>query len=429
MTNEPDTTTSAPNVFFSKSSAGPLPSCWLPDPRPSNLNIVRRVQISGLEVKYTGPGSADTDAASVRTDHPVPLDCPFHYFEVTIVNEGMKGLIGVGYSGFDVKLDRLPGWDPHSFGYHGDDGNIFGGSGNGNLFGPTFTKDDVIGCYWNRAEKLIGYTKNGIHLGIAFVDVAETTLYPTVGFRTRNEEIRANFGLMQFVADLDGMIMEQRQRVLKHLDETEITHPTKPVSSIIAEIILDYLIHHRYPKTAAMVSYDLFDGNRLSEKEEAGIITRQRIYEAVLCGNIDEALSQTDAIAPGTLEAHPRILFKLRCQKFIQMIQSVDEDTHAALQFGRTFLTPSCSSSEDQAFLSEVLTLIAYDDPDTSPCGYLLGIDYRRDLAEELNNAIVESQRKRPKPPLEAIYKQMVRQNFTLFQKSDLVCIGGSFDG
>lgn len=47
----------------------------------------------------------------------------------------------------------------------------------------------MIGCYWNRAEKLIGYTKNGIHLGVAFRDIPETELYPTVGFRTRNEEV------------------------------------------------------------------------------------------------------------------------------------------------------------------------------------------------------------------------------------------------
>ena len=69
------------------------------------------------------------------------------------------------------------------------------------------------------------------------------------------------------------------------------------------------------------MSSDLFEGKTLSDREEAGIVARQRIYEAVLSGNIDEALSQTDAIAPGTLEKHPRILFKLRCQKFMQMVR------------------------------------------------------------------------------------------------------------
>lgn len=55
--------------------------------------------------------------------------------------------------------------------------------------GEDFGVDDVIGCYWNRAERTIGYTKNGIHLGVAFLDVIETVLYPTVGFRTKNEEV------------------------------------------------------------------------------------------------------------------------------------------------------------------------------------------------------------------------------------------------
>lgn len=144
MTNEVASSTTTPNALFSRNSNGPFPTCWQPDNRPNNANIVRRVQVSGLEVKYIGAGASDSDAASIRADHPVPKDCPFYYFEVTVVNEGMKGLIGVGFSGVDVKLDRLPGWDPHSYGYHGDDGNIFRGRGTGTLFGPTFTKGNAI---------------------------------------------------------------------------------------------------------------------------------------------------------------------------------------------------------------------------------------------------------------------------------------------
>jgi len=36
-------------------------------------------------------------------------------------------------------MDRLPGWDNHSYGYHGDDGCAFKGSGKGNAYGPTFS--------------------------------------------------------------------------------------------------------------------------------------------------------------------------------------------------------------------------------------------------------------------------------------------------
>ena len=31
----------------------------------------------------------------------------------------------MGLSDYKVKLNRLPGWDENSYGYHGDDGNIF----------------------------------------------------------------------------------------------------------------------------------------------------------------------------------------------------------------------------------------------------------------------------------------------------------------
>ena len=53
-------------------------------------------------------------------------------------------------------------------GYHGDDGNAFCGSGQGQIYGPTFTTGDVIGCGLNLIEGSCFYTKNGHNLGTAF---------------------------------------------------------------------------------------------------------------------------------------------------------------------------------------------------------------------------------------------------------------------
>lgn len=41
----------------------------------------------------------------------------------------------------NFKFFRIPlvGWDKQSYGYHGDDGNSFCSSGNGQPYGPTFT--------------------------------------------------------------------------------------------------------------------------------------------------------------------------------------------------------------------------------------------------------------------------------------------------
>ena len=61
-----------------------------------------------------------------------------------VISKGRNGFIGVGFSSADVKLDRLPGWEPHSFGYHGDDGNAFHESGKGIKYGPTFGTGAVL---------------------------------------------------------------------------------------------------------------------------------------------------------------------------------------------------------------------------------------------------------------------------------------------
>ena len=45
---------------------------------------------------------------------------------------------GIGFSAHGVKLDRLPGWEPHSYGYHGDDGMAFQSCGTGKPYGPIF---------------------------------------------------------------------------------------------------------------------------------------------------------------------------------------------------------------------------------------------------------------------------------------------------
>lgn len=107
----------------------------------------------------------------MRTTHPIPAACGLYYFEVKIVSKGRDGYMGIGLSAHGVNVNRLPGWDKHSYGYHGDDGHSFCSSGTGQPYGPTFTTGDVIGCGVNLVENTAFYTKNGHHLGIAFTDL------------------------------------------------------------------------------------------------------------------------------------------------------------------------------------------------------------------------------------------------------------------
>ena len=57
------------------------------------------------------------------------------------------------------------GWDNDSWGYHGDDGNFYCGSGSSKPYGPVFTTDDTIGCCLNFTNNTVFYTKNGVNLG------------------------------------------------------------------------------------------------------------------------------------------------------------------------------------------------------------------------------------------------------------------------
>ena len=79
--------------------------------------------------------------------------------------------MGIGLSCLGVNLNRLPGWEKNSYGYHADDGCLFSSSATGQTYGPTFTTGDVVGCGLNYISRSIFFTKNGINLGTAISDL------------------------------------------------------------------------------------------------------------------------------------------------------------------------------------------------------------------------------------------------------------------
>ena len=64
-------------------------------------------------------------------------------------------------------MDRMPGWDQNSCGYHADDGKLYLESGKGIAFGPTCTDGDRMGCgvdfnaHYNSGYVNVFFTKNG----------------------------------------------------------------------------------------------------------------------------------------------------------------------------------------------------------------------------------------------------------------------------
>ena len=141
----------------------PLPSKWAEADKYGAIEI----SSDGLEAKYVGPSKvSDHEAASTRTDHPIPPQCGIYYYEIYIHAKGKEGMIALGFSGPSVSLEKLPGWEIDSWAYHGDDGKSFCQHSQGKLYGPTFSTGDIVGCGINFTTGCAFFTKNGVFQGM-----------------------------------------------------------------------------------------------------------------------------------------------------------------------------------------------------------------------------------------------------------------------
>lgn len=157
------------------------------------------------------------------------------YYEVTIVpasedlqnnKEGKTECVAVGVALQDFNLHKyMPGWDKHSFGYHGDDGGFYhaGGHPVSTESGlPTFGAGDCVGCGIDYEKNALFYTKNGQFLGYATQLTEEQLLqewFPVVGVDT-NSPVQCNFGTSTenpFQFDLSGLVARQKEAVLHAL--------------------------------------------------------------------------------------------------------------------------------------------------------------------------------------------------------------------
>lgn len=300
----------------------PLPRSWSPKDKFTYIGLSQ----NNLRVHYKGIGKNHKDAASVRATHPIPAACGLYYFEVKIVSKGRDGYMGVGLSAQGVNMNRLPGWDKHSYGYHGDDGHSFCSSGTGQPYGPTFTTGDVIGCGVNLIDNLCFYTKNGHNLGVAFTDLPPN-LYPTVGLQTPGEVVDANFGQSPFVFDIEDMMKELMVRTRTTIERFPVNDKQGEWQTTLHSVVQSYLIHHGYCATAE--AFARSTGQPFDEDVSA-IKNRQRIQKLVLAGRMGEAIEMTQRLYPGLLESNPNLLFMLRCRQFVEMVNGTDGEVRPA---------------------------------------------------------------------------------------------------
>uniref|UniRef100_A0A646QHE9 Ran-binding protein n=1 Tax=Hemiscolopendra marginata TaxID=943146 RepID=A0A646QHE9_9MYRI len=315
----------------------PLPRSWSPKDKYNFIGLSQ----NNLRVHYKGVGKTHKDAASVRATNPIPAACGLYYFEVKIVSKGRDGYMGIGLSIQGVNMNRLPGWDKNSYGYHGDDGNSFCSSGNGQPYGPTFTTGDVIGCGVNLIDNTCFYTKNGHNLGIAFTDLPPN-LYPTVGLQTPGEVVDANFGQAPFVFDIEDMMKELRMKTRMTIEKFPVSDKQGEWQTTLHKIVSTYLVHHGYCATAEAFARST---GQAFEEELASIKNRQRIQKLVLAGRMGEAIDTTQKLYPGLLERNFNLLFMLKCRQFVEMVNGTDSEVRPLRSPKSQGSSPSMSPS------------------------------------------------------------------------------------
>lgn len=308
-----------PNV---NENATPLPRSWSSKDKCTSIGLT----LNNLRVHYKGSGKSHNDAASVRTNHPIPAACGLYYFEVKIISKGRDGYMGIGLTSSSFKMNRLPGWDKQSYGYHGDDGHSFSSSGNGQPYGPTFTTSDIIGCGVNLVDNTCFYTKNGHHLGIAFRDLP-SQLYPTVGLQTPGEIVDANFGQEPFKFDIEDMMNDLRASTRASIFDFPLPQNQGDWTATLHKMVSSYLVHHGYSSTAE--TFAKSTQQNLCE-EIASVKNRQKIINLVMSGRMGLAIEQTLRLYPGLLENNQNLLFMLKCRQFIEMVNGSDFDNGTA---------------------------------------------------------------------------------------------------
>ncbi|KNG48813.1 ran-binding protein [Stemphylium lycopersici] len=314
----------------------PWPTRWNDSDRFNQLEL----EDGGRMAKFSGTQKTHDEAAAVRADFPMPRQCGIYYYEITVISKGKDGrMIGIGFSGPKVALSRIPGWEPDSYAYHGDDGQVFSNTTSGKSYGPKFGTLDVIGCGINFRTNTAFFTKNGHLLGTAFRDLKPNMpYYPTVGMKKPGETVRVNFGQEPFAFDIDKMVEDEKATIQADIAQTKMeTSAAGGEDALIHQLVGQYLAHDGYVETARAFSDEIVDeAKALANDEDADIpyrtavedldaLNRQKIRTAILEGDIDKALKHTAAYYPSVLRDNENIYFKLRCRKFIEMIRRCGE--------------------------------------------------------------------------------------------------------
>ncbi|KNA12080.1 hypothetical protein SOVF_128870 [Spinacia oleracea] len=174
-------------------------------------------------------------------------------------------------------------------------------------------------------------------------------------------------------------------------------------------IVLSYLVHNCFKDTVE--SFVGCTGIKPQANCLEDIDRRKRIIKFALEDSSLKAIELTEELAPGLLEQSTDLHFDLLSLRFVELV-CLRKCTEA-LVFAQEKLTPFGKVQKYVNKLEDFMALLAYEEPEKSPMFHLVSLDYRQDVADKLNRAILAHTKQPSYSSLERLIQQtsVVRQH------------------
>ncbi|KMT20674.1 hypothetical protein BVRB_1g006490 [Beta vulgaris subsp. vulgaris] len=184
-------------------------------------------------------------------------------------------------------------------------------------------------------------------------------------------------------------------------------------------IVLSYLVHNCFKETVE--SFIGSTGIKQPANCLEDIDRRKRIIQFALEGSSLKAIELTEELAPGLLEENKDLHFDLLSLHFVELV-CLRKCTEA-LEFAQKKLTPFGKVQKYVEKLEDFVALLAYEEPEKSPMFHLVSLDYRQDVADKLNRAILAHAKQPSYSSLERLIQQttVVRQRLNQENSKDAI--------
>ncbi|KAK1263476.1 hypothetical protein QJS04_geneDACA009517 [Acorus gramineus] len=153
----------------------------------------------------------------------------------------------------------------------------------------------------------------------------------------------------------------------------------------VRKVVLSYLVHNCFNETAE--AFIACTGMKKPLDYPVEMEKRKLIFRFALEGNALKAIELTKELAPNLLEENKDLHFDLLSLHFVDLVRS--RKCTEALEFAQNQLTPFGKVQKYVGKLEDFMALLAYEEPEKSPMFHLLSLDFRQNVADGINRAIL----------------------------------------